>query len=57
MLDVTFGLVLCAANVVVTALNVSVWRDTGDSRDLAATVAWAGSSAYWLVRSLVAMVG
>lgn len=57
MLDVTLGLVLCAANVVVTALNASAWRDTGEGRDLAATVAWAGSSAYWLVRSLVAMVG
>lgn len=57
MLDVTFGLMLCAASVVATALNASAWRDTGESRDLAATVAWAGNSAYWLARSLVAMVG
>lgn len=56
MFDVIFGLVLCAANVVVAFLNVSAFMETNDSRDSAAAVAWMGSALYWLVRSIIAMV-
>ena len=56
MADVAFPAVLFAANGVVAVLNAHAYGKTADTRDLAATIAWAGSTAYWLIR-LVLEVG
>ena len=55
MLDVAFGSLLVVANLVVTWLNALAWDETGERRDMCATLAWAGSTCYWLVRVVVAL--
>ena len=56
MNDVIFPAVLAVANGVVAVLNARAYGVTAETRDLAATIAWAGSTAYWLLR-LVMEVG
>ena len=56
MVDVAFPAALFAANGVVAVLNAHAYGKSADTRDLAATIAWAGSTAYWLIR-LVLEVG
>ena len=53
MTDIAFPAVLAGANAVVAVLNASAYGDTGETRDLAATVAWFGSTIYWLIRLVV----
>ena len=53
MVDIAFPSVLAGANAVVAVLNASAYGDTGETRDLAATVAWFGSTIYWLIRLVV----
>lgn len=56
MVDAAFPAVLFMANAVVALLNARAYGKTADTRDLAATIAWGGSTAYWLFR-LVLEVG
>lgn len=50
MNDVAFPAVLALANGIVAVLNARAYGATAETRDLAATVAWAGSTAYWMLR-------
>lgn len=50
MVDVWFPAALFAVNAAVALLNAHAYGKTADTRDLAATIAWAGSTAYWLIR-------
>ena len=50
MPDVAFPAFLSVANGIVAVLNARAYGRTAETRDLAAAVAWAGSTAYWLVR-------
>ncbi len=56
MLDVKASLILAFANLVVVLLNADAWAFSREPRDLAATVAWLGSTLYWVVRAVVAAV-
>lgn len=51
-MDMTFSGVLCLANAVACALNFRVYKKTSEARDMAAAIAWMGSTVYWLVRLL-----
>jgi len=53
MVDVAFPAVLFAANGVVAVLNAHAYGRSADTRDLAATIAWVGSTAYWLIRLML----
>ena len=53
MIDIAFPAVLAGANAVVAVLNARVYGDTGKTCDLAVTVAWFGSTIYWLIRLVV----
>lgn len=50
MSDVAFPAVLAVANGIVAVLNARAYGATAETRDLVATVAWAGSTAYWMLR-------
>ena len=50
MSDVAFPAVLAVANAVVAVLNARAYGRSAETRDLAATIAWAGSTAYWMLR-------
>lgn len=44
---------LMAANAGVAVLNMVDWSETREIKDLLAAIAWAGSAAYWMIRSVV----
>lgn len=50
VIEFWFCYALCMANAVVAWLNVLSWRKTDDPKDFAASIAWIGSAAYWLLR-------
>lgn len=50
MPDVVFSAILAVANGIVAVLNARAYGATDETRDLAATIAWAGSTAYWMLR-------
>jgi hypothetical protein len=53
LIDVWFPAVLFVANAIVALLNAHAYGKTADTRDLAATIAWGGSTAYWLTRLIL----
>ena len=48
--DVAFAAVLFAVNGIVALLNARAYGKTAEARDFAAALAWAGSTAYWLLK-------
>lgn len=53
MVDVAFPAVLFVGNGVVAVLNAYAYVKSADTRDLVASIVWAGSMAYWLVRLIL----
>ena len=54
MTDVAFSALLMIANAAVAWLNMTAWNETRERRDMAAAIAWVGSTCYWAVRLCVA---
>lgn len=52
-MDTTFQITLCFMNMAVALMNLSSYINTDDKRDLAAAVAWFGSTGYWLWRAMI----
>ena len=48
-----FEMGLMAANLGVAVLNLVDWSETQDVKDMLAAIAWFGSAAYWVFRSIV----
>lgn len=55
--DVAFAAVLFAVNGIVALLNARAYGKTAEARDFAAALAWAGSTAYWLLKFVMGVRG
>lgn len=57
MTTVLFSAALFVANGMVAWLNLAAFHTSREARDFVAAVAWAGSTAWWLLRCVTAVLG
>lgn len=46
--DTTWRVFLATANAIVAALNLLAYSKSKEARDLFATIAWMGSTTFWI---------